>query len=139
MLLIGQFIVIIHLYIKKRFIKYCIYATSVSIIEILVFTLLNDTFNISILLSNIISFMVYIFLSYYANSKYVYKKIFVSKKELFNNFIIYFISRLFGLLIDTIILYILIDKLLLSSFISKMISSLSTTLINYVIGKYIFK
>ena len=48
-------------------------------------------------------------------------------------------SRLFGLLIDTIILYILIDKLLLSSFISKIISSLSTTLINYVIGKYIFK
>ena len=124
---------------KKRFIKYCLYATSVSIIEILVFTLLNDTFNISILLSNIISFMVYIFLSYYANSKYVYKKLFVSKKELFNNFIIYFISRLFGLLIDTTILYILIDKLLLSSFISKMISSLSTTLINYVIGKYIFK
>ena len=57
---------------KKRFIKYCVYATSVSIIEILVFTLLNDTFNISILLSNIISFMVYMYIKNYLYLKKKY-------------------------------------------------------------------
>lgn len=53
--------------------------------------------------------------------------------------IIFFASRIAGLVIDSIVLTVCLKIFLFPSMISKFISTSSTTYINYCVGKFIFK
>ncbi len=124
--------------IKKRFIKYCIFGSTISIVEILLFTLLHGVLRVNLFLSNAIAFLISVMLSYYANSKYVFKTVFISKKAKIRKFYIFLGTRFLGLFVDSTILSILIH-ISFPNMIAKTISCVSTTIVNYVIGKYIFK
>lgn len=123
----------------ERFIKYCFYGIIGGIFEIVFFYFLYDVEGINYIISNIISFTSSVILLYYFNKKYVYKAIFVSKKQKRTKFIMFFVTRTFALIIDTIILTICLKALLFPSIIAKLIASLSTAIINFLVGKLIFK
>ena len=127
------------MFAKKRFINYCLFGTIAGIIEIGLFYLLNDLIHIHYLISNVISFTIAVIVSYLFNVKYVFKKSFVSKKEKSSRFILFFATRLLGLLLDTGVLAICIDYFKLDNMLSKIIACASTTIVNYFLGKIIFK
>mgnify|MGYP002531287891 CR=1 FL=1 len=121
---------------QEKFIKYCIFGVLISIIEILLYCILSKFINLEPLIANSIAFILSVLMSYYANSKYVFKTIFISKKSKIKRFYLFLGTRTVGLFIDSSILYLLLNC---PNIISKTISCISTTLINYYIGKYIFK
>lgn len=123
---------------QEKFIKYCIFGVLISIIEILLYCILSKFINLEPLIANSIAFILSVLMSYYANSKYVFKTIFISKKSKLKRFYLFLGTRTMGLFIDSSILYLLLE-LNCPNIISKTISCISTTLINYYIGKYIFK
>ena len=53
-------------------------------------------------------------------------------------FIMFFVSRIAGFVIDSIVLTVSLKIFMFPSLISKFISSSSTTYINYRVGKFIF-
>lgn len=123
---------------NNRFIKYCIFGSLISILEIILYYVLAKYLHIYPLLSNAIAFLVSVSLSFYANSKYVFKTMFISKKNKIKSFCLFLSSRVIGLFVDSSILYLLL-YINCSNLIAKTISCISTTIINYFMGKYIFK
>lgn len=124
---------------NERFIKYTIFASSIAILEVITFTIFNSLLKINLLIANTMSFIISVVLLYYVNSKYVFKTVFKSKKAKVKRFYLFLGTRVAGLFMDSLVLYMLVEYAELSSFPSKIISGISTTLINYIIGKYVFK
>lgn len=119
---------------SKQYLKYCVVGTIGGIIELALFYFLNDRIQINYLIANVITFVVTVTILYFLNKKFVYKA------ENMDNvgFIIYFVSRTAGFVIDSIVLSVCLTIFMFPSLISKFISSSSTTYINYCVGKFIF-
>lgn len=119
---------------SKQYLKYCIVGTIGGIIELALFYLLNDIMHINYLVANVITFIVTVTILYFLNKKFVYKA------ENMDNvgFMMFFVSRIAGLVIDSIVLTVSLKIFMFPSLISKFISSSSTTYINYRVGKFIF-
>ena len=119
---------------SKQYLKYCIVGTIGGTIELALFYFLNDILHINYLLANVVTFIATVTILYFLNKKFVY--------EADNNdnvgFVMFFASRIIGLVIDSIVLTICLKIFMFPSMISKFISSSSTTYINYCVGKFIF-
>lgn len=119
---------------SKQYLKYCIVGTIGGTIELVLFYFLNDILHINYLLANVVTFIVTVNILYFLNKKFVY--------EADNNdnvgFVMFFVSRTIGLVIDSIVLTVCLKIFMVPSLISKFISSSSTTYINYCVGKFIF-
>ena len=119
---------------SKQYLKYCIVGTIGGTIELALFYFLNDILHINYLLANVVTFIVTVTILYFLNKKFVY--------EADNNdnvgFVMFFGSRIAGLVIDSIVLTVCLKIFMFTSMISKFISSSSTTYINYCVGKFIF-
>lgn len=124
---------------NERFIRYTIFASSIAILEVITFTIFNSLLKINLLIANTMSFLISVVLLYYVNSKYVFKTVFKTRKARVKKFYLFLGTRVAGLFMDSLVLYMLVEYAELASFPSKIISGISTTLINYVIGKYVFK
>ena len=74
---------------QEKFIKYCIFGVLISIIEILLYCILSKFINLEPLIANSIAFILSVLMSYYANSKYVFKTIFISKKSKIKRFYLF--------------------------------------------------
>lgn len=119
---------------SKQYLKYCIVGTIGGIIELVLFYFLDDRIQINYLIANVITFVVTVTILYFLNKKFVYKA--ENKDNV--GFIMFFISRIAGLVIDSIVLTVCLKIFMFPSLISKFISSSSTTYINYCVGKFIF-
>ena len=113
---------------SKQYLKYCVIGTIGGIIELALFYLLNDIMHINYLVANVITFIVTVTILYFLNKKFVYKA------ENMDNvgFIIFFVSRTAGFVIDSIVLTVSLKIFMFPSLISKFISSSSTTYKNYL-------
>lgn len=119
----------------KNFIIYVIIGSLGGILEIVLFTMLRDYLHIHFIISNLISFSTTVILLYFLNGIYVFK----SNVKNLKSFVIFFVSRIFGFFLDSFVLTICLKGFGLSSPLSKFISSISTTIVNYNVGKRIFK
>ena len=124
---------------NERFIRYTIFASSIAILEVITFMLFHSVLKINILIANTMSFLISVVLLYFANIKFVFKIVFKTRKAKIKRFYLFLGTRVAGLFMDSLVLYMLIEYAELASFPSKIISGISTTLINYIIGKYVFK
>src|SRR5574344_276632 len=126
--------------IKSSFIKYCFFGSLGGALEIGTFYLFANILNVHYIYSNAIAFTISVIFLYFANSRIVFNISGLSKKEKRKQFIIFFITRILGLLLDTSVLAICISGIGLTNMIAKLISCASTTIINYYIGKlFVFK
>ena len=119
---------------SKQYLKYCIVGTIGGTIELTLFYFLNDILHINYLLANVVTFIVTITILYFLNKKFVYEADYNDNV----GFVMFFVSRTIGFVIDSIVLTICLKIFMFPSMISKFISSSSTTYINYCVGKFIF-
>lgn len=126
--------------LKKRFVRFCIFGSIGGLIEIGLFYFLNEILNFHYTIANVLSFTVSVIFLYYCNNKYVYdKNPLLSKRARRRKFILFIVTRIIGLFLDTGVLAICIDYFHIDNLISKFISCISTTVVNYFMGKIIFK
>lgn len=118
-----------------NFIIYVIMGSFGGVLEIVLFTLLRDYLHIHYIISNLISFSITVVLLYFLYGIFVFK----SDVKKIRNFVMFFVSRIFGFFLDSFVLTICLKVFGLSSALSKFISSISTTIVNYNVGKRIFK
>ncbi len=113
--------------------KFIIVGGIATIIDWIIFYVLNSIFNINPLISNIFSFTISLIYNYIASVKWVFvvskKK---NKKRIFIEFV--FLS-IIGLLLSEFIIWILVDKLLINSLISKIISTAIVMVFNFITRK----
>ncbi len=119
------------------FCSYVIIGIIGTIINITIYMLLVSLFSEQYLICNIIAYILSLIIIFILNKIYVFKDKKINHKYILKQFGIFGLSRLLSLGIDSLVLFICIEKLFLGNLLSKIIANLSTTFLNYLVGKKI--
>ncbi len=130
------------LYLKYReIINYLIFGvltTVVSIVSYMLFAnlLFSEKTDITVQISNILSWIFAVIFAYLTNRKYVFNSKSEGKekyKEVFN----FFLARFFSLIIDMALMFVLFSLMHIDDTISKIIVQFVIVIINYVFSKFL--
>ena len=115
-----------------QIIKFVIVGGIATIIDFAVFFVLHDVLNVSTLPSNFVSFSISVIYNYIASVKWVFD---VKKDNPKKQFAIFMVLSIFGLLLNTIIVYIIIDIFNWWSLIGKVMATSIVMVFNFVTRK----
>lgn len=125
--------------IKKLYLKfhdlilYGIIGCLSSSLDFCVYTFLIRMIGMNYLIANSISVVVGISTSFSLNRKYNFK---VTDRT-FRRFVIFFTVGICGMLLSNLILYVCIDKLMVDSIVSKLLSIVLVVFIQFLINKFV--
>ena len=114
-----------------QFIKFCIIGASNAIIHLGVYYLLL-WFNVYYLIANIIAFAISVLNSYFWNKKFTFKESTTTVFTFIRLYAAYGITTLLG----TGLLYLFVDVIGFSKYVSPLINICITTMINFLLNKY---
>ena len=116
--------------------RYLITGGLVTIINILLLYLFVDSFKINYVISNILSMVICITITYYISKKIIFtKKVKIGVKK---EYISYIFIAIISIIIDTVILNILTEKFSIYYIISKILSTCISTITNYILKKTLY-
>ena len=117
----------------KEIIKYSFWGTLAAIVNIVVFNIIN-LYNDNVVFDNLVAWFVSVVFCYITNALFVFENEKMSLKQ-FNEFAL---SRISTFIVETIVLFIFIRKLMIKPFYSKVITNIVIGLLNYIITKVLF-
>lgn len=121
-------------------IMYLIIGGTTTIVSILAFYLFLYAFHINYMISNVLSFVIAVIYAYITNKIIVFQSKTKGFVKIFKEFTIFVSSRLLSLGVETLTLYLLVDKLLVSEAISKLIVQVIVFILNYIFSKiFVFR
>lgn len=124
----------------KELISYGFWGAMTTLVNYVVFFVCLRLLNINYLISNVVSWVFAVMFAYITNKVFVFNSKNWSPGKLKNEAILFFIGRLLSLVVETVMLYVLVDGLSFSSEIMKVFTNLVVIVINYFISKFmIFK
>jgi len=128
------------IYIKYReIINYLIAGFLTLIVSISSYALLTKILHVYYIISNIVSWILAVIFAYYVNRKFVFGST-STKKEKTREIINFFKYRVLSLIIETILMYLLVDIILINDLLSKVIVQIIVIILNYIFSKFlIFK
>ena len=118
-----------------QIIKFLIVGGTATIIDFAIFFTLHDLLKQNTILSNIIGFSISLIYNYTASIKWVFNV----KKESKTNFLVFLILSIIGLIINTVIVYITIEKLKWYSLLCKVIATSIVMVFNFITRKKILE
>lgn len=122
--------------ISPTFFRYGVMAISVVSIEILSFWIFNAPLGINYLVATVASQIIGIVLNWVGSRYYVFG---ASKHSMKKEFTLVFITSIFGVLLQTLVVFIAVDKAGQAPLLGKMIAIVATFIWNYIIRKrYIY-
>ena len=116
----------------KQIFKFGIVGGITFIIDYLLLYVLTEFFGIHYLISSIISFTVAVVLNYILSIKWVFD---VKKKHGPKEFIIFIVLSVMGLLINSLIMYFMVDVFKIHYMISKLVSNALVMIYNFITKK----
>ena len=122
---------------NNKFIRYIFFALISSSINIVMYYITYTFIIESVVLSNIVSYTFSIIFQFITNKKLVYKN---CSKKYIKEFLSFCMIKVLAFIIDTSVLYLLVDCVHMNNFLAKIISNCSTTISNYALNqKVVFK
>lgn len=124
----------------KEIISYGFWGVITTLVNYAVFFVCLRFFRINYLVSNVSSWVCAVAFAYVTNKAFVFNSTDWSVAKLKNEILPFFLGRLFSLVVETVLLYVLVDGLSFHSEIVKVFTNLVVIAINYFISKLmIFK
>ena len=124
----------------KEIISYGFWGVITTLVNYAVFFVCLRLFDINYLISNTVSWVCAVTFAFITNKIFVFNSIDWSMAKLKAEVLPFFLGRIFSLIVETVILYVLVDGLSLNSEIMKVFTNLVVVAINYFISKFmIFK
>ena len=126
----------------EEIINYLIIGGLTTLVSLIVYygltlTILNPNNGLELQVSNIISWIISVTFAYFTNRKYVFKK---NDKANFKEGLVFYLSRVSTLLIDMLLMYVFVTKLLFNDKIVKIVVQIIVIVLNYVLSKFfVFK
>ena len=117
----------------KEIIKYSFWGTLAAIVNIVVFNIIN-LYNDNVVFDNLVAWFVSVVFCYITNALFVFENEKMSLKQ-FNEFAL---SRISTFIVETMVLFIFIRKLMIKPFYSKVITNIVIGVLNYIITKVLF-
>lgn len=127
---------IISLYRKyEEVLNYLIFGILTTIISITSYAIFTNFFNISILLSNVLSWILSVLFAFITNKLFVFKSKKSDIKESIIECIKFYTSRLFSLGVESLILYVGASLLHINDMIVKIFAQVIVIVLNYILSK----
>ena len=118
---------------------YALFGTISTVIDIGIYQLCFSVFGIANVLSNIIAWFVYVAFSFITNKIWVYGSRSMNPKVLLKEGFAYYTGRGISLIFGTLIMIFGVDFMHWDSFVTKLVSDVFVTIINYGFGFLVFK
>lgn len=117
----------------KKFLKYCVIGCSGALLDFIFFTILTNQFSLHYQFANIISVSFGITNNFLLNAFLNFKV----SDNLFKRFLTFYSIGIIGLLISSLILFVLVEKLSCNVLISKFLTIFVVTLVQFSLNKLI--
>ena len=123
------------LYIKyKEIINYLIFGVLTTLINFIAFFIFNKL-NVELLINNVLSWIIAVTFAYITNKIFVFESKTSNKIELFKEIILFYSCRIFSLLVEEAMLFILVQKMGIYEYIIKIIAQIVIIIMNYLLSK----
>lgn len=120
--------------LEKELFFYIIFGILTTLINILVYLLFTRVFAFNYIVSNILAWFFSVLFAYITNRIWVFESV---NENILKEIFLFFSGRLFSGIVDTALMFIFIDLLLVSDSVSKIIIQIIVVILNYVISKFI--
>lgn len=118
---------------------YLIFGVLTTVLNIVCYYLLYNYANLTNILSTVVAWLISVVFAFFTNKKIVFdsKKVGIYAK--LKEFIFFIMSRILTGMLDVGIMFVAIDIYNLSSLLWKILSNIIVIILNYILGKLIFK
>ena len=121
----------------KEIITYLFFGFVTTVVNYGVYALLVRGFHMDVVPANIIAWIVAVVVAFVTNKLWVFESKSRDKKTLFREFFAFVVARLITLGVETLLLWIFVDKLGVNDLIMKIITNVIVVILNYVFSKFI--
>ena len=124
----------------KEIIMYGIFGAGATLINIVAFYLLHTVAGMALVPANIIAWVLAFIFAFVTNKLWVFESKSWAGEIVLKEFLGFFAARLFTLVLDTALMWLLVEKLHWNDLLSKVIVNVIVIVVNYVASKlWIFK
>lgn len=120
--------------IGKELTLYVIFGVLTTVVNIVVYLLFAKFLAVNYIISNIVAWFLSVLFAYITNRIWVFES---KNTNIFNEIFLFFGGRLFSGFLDTGLMYLFIDVLLIHDVITKFIVQAIVVIINYFFSKFI--
>jgi len=122
----------------RNFWVYCLFGFLASLINIGIFDLIHNDFQIPLWIANTIAWFISNFFSFFVTKLFVFKSEMGSFKKIFKEGMFFLVSRIFSLIFDDIFMIVAVFIFPWNNLIIKAIDQVIVGLFNYFSSKLIF-
>ena len=120
--------------LKKELVSYVIFGILTTLVNIVVYYIFGDILGVNYVVSNVIAWFSSVLFAYVTNRIWVFES---DNDNIIKEVVLFFGGRLFSGVIDTLLMVLFIEVLLMGDFLSKIIIQVIVVILNYVISKLI--
>ena len=121
----------------KELINYGIFGVLTTVINYVSYILFTRTLGIDIFVSNLLAWILSVIFAFITNKLIVFESKQFTFKILLKEGATFTAARIFSLLLDMLILYVMSDLMGINDLIVKIISNIIVIIVNYVLSKFI--
>ena len=126
---------LINLYTKrKEVLNYLVFGVLTTVVNWIVFQVFNAGFSIHWSIANVIAWICSVLFAYITNRKFVFKS---ASRNIIREIALFVQFRLVSLFLEMLVLFILIERLSVAPFTSKVIAAVIVVAANYFFSKVI--
>ena len=120
--------------LDKELFLYVVFGTFTFFVNIITYFLFEDILGINYLISNVLAWFFSVLFAYITNRIWVFES---KSTEIIKEMSLFFGGRIFSGAVDTGLMYLFIDVLLIGDMISKIVVQVIVIILNYIFSKLI--
>ena len=120
--------------LEKEIISYLIFGVLTTVVNIVVYFICSWFFGIQYIISNILAWFFSVLFAYITNRNWVFES---RNTNILKEAILFFGGRLFSGIVDTLLMILFIDILVIDDLISKTTIAIIVIILNYIFSKLI--
>lgn len=125
---------------KRELFRYAVSGLGATIINIVTFSLFRDYFSIPLIPSNVLAWILAFIFAYLTNKIFVFESKDKETKLVIKEFSAFFLTRISTLLLDTALIWCLVEVLKMNHIFSKVLDNIVIIAANYILAKlFVFR
>lgn len=125
---------------KRGLFRYAVSGLGATIINIVTFSLFSDYFSIPLIPSNVLAWILAFIFAYLSNKIFVFESKNKETKLVIREFSAFFLTRISTLLLDTALIWLLVEVLKMNHIFSKVLDNIVIIAANYILAKlFVFR
>lgn len=121
----------------KEYILYVLFGGITAVVNYGVYALCVRVFSLDVVFSNIIAWVFAVMVAFVTNKIWVFESKSWERKIVLKELLEFVAGRLFTMVIETLLLWIFVDKLQVNDLIMKIITNVIVVILNYIFSKFI--